>query len=245
MSGQETVLVTGGSGFIGSWCVIRLLQKGYRVRTTVRSLARESAVRAAIGKEVDAEDRLSFHAAELTADAGWNAAAAGCDYMLHHRLARGHSRADEPGRCRHSGPRRYAPRRLRRARCGREARGPHLIRGGGDPARRRPRELDGRNDMDRSRRSRGQRLFALQDRGRACRLGTRPHVERRHDARHGQSFRGARPGSQPGLFPVGRARRTPVVRQGARSAAPGLQHRRRARRRRLAYRRDDRAAGGR
>jgi dihydroflavonol-4-reductase len=83
MSGQETVLVTGGSGFIGSWCVIRLLQKGYRVRTTVRSLARESAVRAAIGKEVDAEDRLSFHAAELTADAGWNAAAAGCDYMLH------------------------------------------------------------------------------------------------------------------------------------------------------------------
>src|ERR1700730_11116769 len=83
MSGQGTVLVTGGSGFIGSWCVIRLLQQGYRVRTTVRSLARESAVRAAIGKEVDAEDRLSLHAAELTSDAGWNAAAAGCDYMLH------------------------------------------------------------------------------------------------------------------------------------------------------------------
>ena len=83
MSGQGTVLVTGGSGFIGSWCVIRLLQQGYRVRTTVRSLVRESAVRAAIGKEVDAEDRLSFHAAELTSDAGWNAAAAGCDYMLH------------------------------------------------------------------------------------------------------------------------------------------------------------------
>ena len=83
MSGQATVLVTGGSGFIGSWCVIRLLQQGYTVRTTVRSLARESAVRAAIGKEVDAQDRLSFHAAELTSDAGWNAAAAGCDYVLH------------------------------------------------------------------------------------------------------------------------------------------------------------------
>lgn len=83
MSGQATVVVTGGSGFIGSWCVIRLLQQGYTVRTTVRSLAREGAVRAAIAKEVDAQDRLSFHAAELTSDAGWSAAAAGCDYMLH------------------------------------------------------------------------------------------------------------------------------------------------------------------
>jgi len=83
MSGQGTVLVTGGSGFIGSWCVIGLLQQGYTVRATVRSLGRESAVRAAIGKMVDAQDRLSFHVAELTADAGWDAAASGCDYMLH------------------------------------------------------------------------------------------------------------------------------------------------------------------
>ena len=83
MSGQGTVLVTGGSGFIGSWCVIRLLQQGYVVRTTVRNLDREGAVRAAIGKEVDPGNRLRFHAADLTSDAGWNAAASGCDYMLH------------------------------------------------------------------------------------------------------------------------------------------------------------------
>jgi dihydroflavonol-4-reductase len=83
MSRQETVLVTGGSGFIGSWCVIGLLQQGYAVRTTVRSLAREAAVRAAIGTVVDPQDRLRFHAADLTADAGWDAAANGCDYVLH------------------------------------------------------------------------------------------------------------------------------------------------------------------
>jgi dihydroflavonol-4-reductase len=83
MSGPGTVLVTGGSGFIGSWCVIGLLQHGYTVRTTVRSLGRESAVRAAIGKVVERQDRLSFHAAALTADAGWDEAASGCDYILH------------------------------------------------------------------------------------------------------------------------------------------------------------------
>src|SRR5262249_49506607 len=57
--------------------------QGYTVRTTVRSLARESAVRAAIGTVVDPQERLSFHAADLTADAGWDAAAGGCDYVLH------------------------------------------------------------------------------------------------------------------------------------------------------------------
>src|SRR5215470_17103866 len=83
MSEKGTVLVTGGSGFIGSWCVIELLRQGYAVRTTLRSLDREKATRAAIGKEVDPRDRLRFHAAELTADAGWDAAASGCDYILH------------------------------------------------------------------------------------------------------------------------------------------------------------------
>ncbi len=83
MSNQGTVLVTGGSGFIGSWCVITALQQGYTVRTTVRDLARESAVRAAIGKVVDPQDRLSFYAADLMSDAGWDAATGGCDYVLH------------------------------------------------------------------------------------------------------------------------------------------------------------------
>jgi dihydroflavonol-4-reductase len=83
MSDQGTVLVTGGSGFIGSWCVISLLQKGYNVRTTVRDVAREGAVRSAIGRIVDAQNRLSFYAANLTSDAGWDIATDGCEYVLH------------------------------------------------------------------------------------------------------------------------------------------------------------------
>ncbi|MCW3846205.1 NAD-dependent epimerase/dehydratase family protein [Sphingomonas sp. LB-2] len=79
----ETVLVTGGSGYIGGWCVVELLRRGYEVRTTVRSLSKEAAVRAAIAAEVDPEDRLRFFAAELTSDAGWDEAVAGCDYVLH------------------------------------------------------------------------------------------------------------------------------------------------------------------
>jgi nucleoside-diphosphate-sugar epimerase len=77
------VLVTGGSGYIGGWCVIGLLQQGYVVRTTVRDLKREPGVRAAMAKVVDPGNRLSFHAANLMADAGWDEAVEGCDYVLH------------------------------------------------------------------------------------------------------------------------------------------------------------------
>ena len=83
MSG-ELVLVTGGSGFIAMHCTLKLLAAGYRVRNTVRSLAREAEVRATLkAAGADAGDRLAFFAADLTADAGWAEAAAGCDYVLH------------------------------------------------------------------------------------------------------------------------------------------------------------------
>lgn len=83
MDTQGTVLVTGGSGFIGSWCIVELLRRGYEVRTTVRNLSREAAARAAIASQVDPGTRLHFYAAELTADAGWEEAVAGCEYVLH------------------------------------------------------------------------------------------------------------------------------------------------------------------
>jgi dihydroflavonol-4-reductase len=84
MSG-ELVLVTGGSGFIGAHCIVQLLSAGYRVRTTVRSLQREGDVRAMLqvgGVKSSAAD-LTFVAADLTNDANWPAAVAGCDYVLH------------------------------------------------------------------------------------------------------------------------------------------------------------------
>jgi nucleoside-diphosphate-sugar epimerase len=80
---DETVLVTGGSGFLGGWCLVELLQAGYRVRTTVRDLSRESEVRAMLASETDVGDRLSVFAADLAGDKGWKEAVEGCDYVLH------------------------------------------------------------------------------------------------------------------------------------------------------------------
>ncbi len=79
----QTVLVTGGSGFLGAWCVAELLRRGYAVRTTVRDPAREPEVRAALAAEGEAGDRLTVAVADLSSDGGWAEAAAGCDYVLH------------------------------------------------------------------------------------------------------------------------------------------------------------------
>jgi len=81
---MTTVLVTGGSGFIASHTILQLLAAGYRVRTTVRNLSRESGVRAMLKNAGgDPGDQLSFVAAELMSDTGWPAAVSGCEYVLH------------------------------------------------------------------------------------------------------------------------------------------------------------------
>jgi dihydroflavonol-4-reductase len=78
------VLVTGGTGFLGGWCVASLLERGYEVRTTVRDLAKESAVRDTVkAAGADAGSRLSVLAADLTSDNGWADAVQGCRYVLH------------------------------------------------------------------------------------------------------------------------------------------------------------------
>ena len=84
---DTTVLVTGASGFIGLWCVRRLLEHGYRVRGTVRSLEGADSLRAVLARHqvpaAEDPERLAFVAADLGDDAGWADAVAGCQYVLH------------------------------------------------------------------------------------------------------------------------------------------------------------------
>lgn len=81
---MPTVLVTGGSGYIASFCLIELIKRGYEVRTTLRTLEKEPQVRDMLrAGGVDPGTRLTCFAADLENDAGWARAIAGCDYVLH------------------------------------------------------------------------------------------------------------------------------------------------------------------
>ncbi|HMF70084.1 MAG TPA: aldehyde reductase [Flavitalea sp.] len=81
---NQTVLVTGGTGFVGIHTILQLLQQGYTVKTTLRSLYKKDSIVDALkdGGLTDLQN-LSFFEADLTADAGWDDAVKGCDYVLH------------------------------------------------------------------------------------------------------------------------------------------------------------------
>ena len=76
------VLVTGGSGYLAGFIIAHLLSAGRPVRATLRSLGREAAVRAVLQRHAPTE-RLSFSAADLLADAGWDAAVNGVAGIIH------------------------------------------------------------------------------------------------------------------------------------------------------------------
>jgi dihydroflavonol-4-reductase len=82
---DQRVLVTGGTGYLAGWVMAGLLERGYQVRTTVRSMGKAGQVRAAVGEQAgtDAAAEIEFVAADLVADQGWDEAVADVDYVLH------------------------------------------------------------------------------------------------------------------------------------------------------------------
>ena len=75
-----TALVTGGSGYIAGFLIRQLIDNGWAVHTTIRSLKREAEVRGWLGVD---NARLRFFAADLENDAGWAEAMAGCSHVAH------------------------------------------------------------------------------------------------------------------------------------------------------------------
>jgi dihydroflavonol-4-reductase len=82
-SSETTVLVTGASGFVAMHCILKLLEKSYKVRGTLRSPEREASLRKTFVKHTSADDRLEFFTTNLTNDDGWEDAVKGCQYILH------------------------------------------------------------------------------------------------------------------------------------------------------------------
>ncbi|KQT83547.1 NAD-dependent epimerase/dehydratase family protein [Aurantimonas sp. Leaf443] len=79
----DTVLLTGITGFIAKHVAVALVQAGYRVRGTVRDLARADEVRAAVRAGGADPASIAFVAADLLRDAGWEEACRGCRFVLH------------------------------------------------------------------------------------------------------------------------------------------------------------------
>ncbi len=81
---KETVLVTGGTGFVGIHVILQLLQQSYRVRTTLRNPDRKPEVIEMLKNgHLDNFENLTFIKADLTKDDNWDEAVKGCDYVLH------------------------------------------------------------------------------------------------------------------------------------------------------------------
>ncbi len=77
----DTILVTGGTGYIAGELIDQLLSAGKSVHTTVRNVAKsEPRLRQ---RWPDAGDRLKVFQADLMSDDGWEEANAGCDAVAH------------------------------------------------------------------------------------------------------------------------------------------------------------------
>ncbi|GLJ19210.1 hypothetical protein SUGI_0345190 [Cryptomeria japonica] len=78
----KTVCVTGAAGFIGSWLIMRLLERGYTVRATVRDPGNPVKTKHLLDLP-DASERLTLWKADLDDEGSFDAAFDGCDGVFH------------------------------------------------------------------------------------------------------------------------------------------------------------------
>jgi len=84
---MTTVLLTGASGYIGKHIALQLLNQGYDVRASIRSLFKSDEVRSAVLPHLldssNVDSRLTFVELDLEKDSGWEEALKGVDVLMH------------------------------------------------------------------------------------------------------------------------------------------------------------------
>ncbi|XP_028798941.1 dihydroflavonol 4-reductase-like [Neltuma alba] len=79
---SETICVTGASGYIGSWLVMRLLERGYTVRATVLDPDNMEEVKHLV-ELGGAEKQLSIWKADLREEGSFDDVISGCTGVFH------------------------------------------------------------------------------------------------------------------------------------------------------------------
>ncbi|KAF3446343.1 hypothetical protein FNV43_RR11522 [Rhamnella rubrinervis] len=79
---SEIVCVTGAAGFIGSWLIMRLLERGYTVRATVRDPANMKKVKHLLDLP-KAQTHLTLWKADLAEEGSFDEAINGCTGVFH------------------------------------------------------------------------------------------------------------------------------------------------------------------
>ena len=80
---MKKIFISGGSGYLALHCIKLALEKGYRVKTSVRNESKKVEVLNAIKDYLKKPEDLEFCILDLLNDQGWNESMIGCDFLLH------------------------------------------------------------------------------------------------------------------------------------------------------------------
>lgn len=80
---SSPILVTGATGYLASHLIKLLLQKDYKVRGTIRSLANKDKYQFLYDLVPSKKDNLTLVEADLTTKSSWSAAIEGCQFIFH------------------------------------------------------------------------------------------------------------------------------------------------------------------
>lgn len=80
---SETIMITGGTGYVGSWVVFKLLEKGYVVRLTTRNKSKTTKFQYLLDKAEQTSGTLEIWEADLLQEGEYDKVAEGCKYIIH------------------------------------------------------------------------------------------------------------------------------------------------------------------